>query len=469
MQLKKLEKEKKKKALAEKRAARKGSKCKGMEEGEEEESGEVVQEQEQEQEQEEGGEGEKEGGKPASVFTSMTKPDNVEKSCTYEPVANSASASASALSDPKQHPGPPRPFNRSMHVAYFRQCLKDGFPHYYTSMDTQRITAVYFALSGLDILGALDSIDSDRMRDAVYAWQLPSLSEAHSGFVGTNCFGQRPGGCLCICGGEDSGSGSPCVMTGHLAMTYASLASLVILGDRELSKVDRPALVAQVRALQQPDGCFAASAGEGEQDLRFVYCACVISHLLGNWDGVNIDAAWRFILSCVTYEGGLALRPGGEAHGGSCYCGLAALVLMGKLEEAEAERPHFTRALHEYCLRRQVGGYQGRTNKDPDSCYSFWLGATLRLLGVDAFTDTDLQGTEYFLLEKCQSDLFGGFSKLPGSMPDILHSHYSLCWLAMSAQADAKGGEEGTRMGATLGYSSLRAIDVATGLCTDRL
>jgi geranylgeranyl transferase type-1 subunit beta len=40
---------------------------------------------------------------------------------------------------------------------------------------------------------------------------------------------------------------------GHLAMTYTGLASLVILGD-DLSRVNRPAIIEGVKALQQEDG-----------------------------------------------------------------------------------------------------------------------------------------------------------------------------------------------------------------------
>jgi geranylgeranyl transferase type-1 subunit beta len=49
--------------------------------------------------------------------------------------------------------------------------------------------------------------------------------------------------------------GSDCkeYQCGHIAMTYTALSSLVILGD-DLKRVDRDAVIAGVRALQQPDG-----------------------------------------------------------------------------------------------------------------------------------------------------------------------------------------------------------------------
>jgi len=45
-------------------------------------------------------------------------------------------------------------------------------------------------------------------------------------------------------------------------------------------------------------------------------------------------AHFRFMSSwhcrCQTYEGGFAGCPGMEAHGGYSFCGLAALVMLGK-------------------------------------------------------------------------------------------------------------------------------------------
>ena len=38
-------------------------------------------------------------------------------------------------------------------------------------------------------------------------------------------------------------------------------------------------------------------------------------------------------------------------------------------------------AIGHWCMQRQVGGFQGRVNKDPDTCYSFWVGASLKMLG----------------------------------------------------------------------------------------
>ena len=59
---------------------------------------------------------------------------------------------------------------------------------------------------------------------------------------------------------------------------------------------------------------------------------------------------------------------------GSLYTALAALALMGALEELPNRD-----GIVQWCAARQVGGFQGRPNKDEDTCYSFWIGATLAL------------------------------------------------------------------------------------------
>lgn len=98
------------------------------------------------------------------------------------------------------------------------------------------------------------------------------------------------------------------------------------------------------------------------------------------------------------------------------------------------------------CLYRQVTGYQGRTNKEADSCYAFWVGASLKLLGC--FDCTDFNSTRQFLLSQCQYPA-GGFAKYPGSYPDILHSYYSLCWLSLS--------------------NSLKELDPDLAICADKV
>ena len=66
-----------------------------------------------------------------------------------------------------------------------------------------------------------------------------------------------------------------------------------------------------------------------------------------------------------------------EAHGGYSFCGFAALILMDRGQLCNLE------GLLRWAANRQMrleGGFQGRTNKLVDGCYSFWQGGTFPLL-----------------------------------------------------------------------------------------
>ena len=68
----------------------------------------------------------------------------------------------------------------------------------------------------------------------------------------------------------------------------------------------------------------------GEIDMRGVYCALVVADILGILDSDVTEGVAEFILSCQTFEGGIASIPFGEAHAGYTYCGLASMIIIGQ-------------------------------------------------------------------------------------------------------------------------------------------
>jgi geranylgeranyl transferase type-1 subunit beta len=56
--------------------------------------------------------------------------------------------------------------------------------------------------------------------------------------------------------------------------------------------------------------------------------------------------------------------------GGTTYCSVAALSMMGAM-------PEDPDASIRWLLQRQIGGFQGRPGKLEDVCYSFWCGAAI--------------------------------------------------------------------------------------------
>ena len=63
--------------------------------------------------------------------------------------------------------------------------------------------------------------------------------------------------------------------------------------------------------------------------------------------------------------------------GGSTFCAVAALILMGQLSECFREKE--IDKIKRWCILRQKSGFQGRPNKPVDTCYSFWVGASLQV------------------------------------------------------------------------------------------
>ncbi|KAH1260788.1 Geranylgeranyl transferase type-1 subunit beta [Glycine max] len=179
----------------------------------------------------------------------------------------------------------------------------------------------------------------------------------------------------------------------------------------------------------------------GETDLRFVYCAAAICFMLDNWSGMDKEKTKDYILRCQSYDGGFGLVPGAESHGGATYCAMASLRLMGFIEDnilSSCASSSLIDAplLLDWILQRQGtdGGFQGRPNKSSDTCYAFWIGAVLRILGGFKFVDNKaLRG---FLLS-CQYK-YGGFSKFPGEYPDLYHSYYGFTAFSLLEESGLK-------------------------------
>ncbi len=81
--------------------------------------------------------------------------------------------------------------------------------------------------------------------------------------------------------------------------------------------------------------------------------------------------ALNYIQKSKNYDGGYAQGPWQESHGGSTFCAIASLKLMDLLDPTEHQDTIV------WLLNRQTMGFQGRVNKPEDTCYSFWIGASL--------------------------------------------------------------------------------------------
>lgn len=125
------------------------------------------------------------------------------------------------------------------------------------------------------------------------------------------------------------------------------------------------------------------------------------------------------------YDYGIAQGPELESHGGTTFCALASLSLMNqmhKLSETQVE------GLKRWLMYRQVDGFQGRPNKPVDTCYSFWVGASLKILDTLKFTN---YGSNRRYVYDTQDIVVGGFSKWPDTCTDPMHTYLGLAGLSL--------------------------------------
>jgi len=312
---------------------------------------------------------------------------------------------------------------RKGHVAHCKRFLA-GLPASQITADSSKLAIVFYCLGSLDLLGVLEDETSPKERGSWqnWIWAQQSHGKSGSGFrpspfmtsKESNC-GDRPA--------EYGDYNKP-----HIIMTYTAFLSLAMLRD-DFSKLDRPGIASFLRSCQRQDGSFSTVPGSIEFDLRTLYCAFAISDMLNDWSGIDIDSAVDFISKCRTYEGGYGQSPCCEAQGGTTYIAVASLALASYATKREYLALTERQLTIRWLLQNQhsSGGFCGRTGKLADTCYCFWCGAALKILGayelVDSFALANFIG-------RCQSN-FGGIAKSPEEYPDPYHTYLSLAALSM--------------------------------------
>lgn len=304
--------------------------------------------------------------------------------------------------------------HRDEHIRY----LESGIRHLSTSyecLDSSRPWIVYWILNAAHLLS---HSFSEPLLDQIVDF-LVKCRSPNGGFGGGP--GQDP----------------------HLAPTYAAVNSLCIIGTEKAYKaINRLTLKQFLMNVREPNGAFRMHVG-GEIDVRGCYCAITAAKLAG-FSKKDEDEIFEntidWIVSCQTYEGGIGGAPDLEAHGGYAFCGIAALTLLGSTGNLNLK------SLLKWAVNRQMryeGGFQGRTNKLVDSCYSFWQGATIPIIQaliqqnepfLGELTERpffDRRALQEYVLICCQRPE-GGLLDKPGKPPDFYHTCYSLSGVSVS-------------------------------------
>ncbi|KAL9638349.1 MAG: hypothetical protein Q9204_001537 [Flavoplaca sp. TL-2023a] len=387
-------------------------------------------------------------------------------------------------------------FNKSTHIRYFLRCLKTFLPTAYTSNDSQRMTLAFFVLCGIDLLGALDTnITADERAgyvDWIYGCQHPH--GGFRGFTGANLGEERT---MDNEYWDPANIAATYFALASLAILGDDLTRVnrapclrwlkrLQLSDGTFGEALGPG--GEADGGRDMRFCYCA-----------VIIRWILAGETRDEEDIDVDGLVRFIEASQTYEGGFANGPFHEAHAGWTYCAIAALSILGKLpvpvkrrrpvqlwpshesvermlgwlvnlqtsllQEEDLSMSDTTQAVAQLDIDNgaqqtpveatqvmspddpltdgvgaeplydelQWAGLTGRCNKVADTCYTFWAGGSLSIL--ESIHLLDQQALRRYLLEKTQHRI-GGFGKLPGDAPDIMHSCLGLAGLADMGEPD---------------------------------
>lgn len=218
----------------------------------------------------------------------------------------------------------------------------------------------------------------------------------------------------------------------HILYTLSAIQILVTLevdifsSDPEESVIDVNKTVDYISSLQNDDGSFNGDHF-GEIDVRFTFCSIASLSLLKRLDAIDLDKAINFVMECYNdIDGAFGCRPNSESHSGLIYCCLGSLSIAGQLHRIDADQ------LGWWLAERQLpsGGLNGRPEKLPDLCYSWWVLSSLTIIGRLHWINK--QKLLRFILA-CQDNETGGFSDRPGNMVDPFHTLFGVAGLSLLA------------------------------------
>ncbi|XP_048328757.1 geranylgeranyl transferase type-2 subunit beta 1 isoform X1 [Ziziphus jujuba] len=296
------------------------------------------------------------------------------------------------------------------HVEYILSVEKKKDSFESVVMEHLRMNGAYWGLTTLDLLGKLHAVDVDQ----IVSWIIKCQHD--SGGFGGN-IGHDP----------------------HVLYTLSAVQVLALFDKLDVLDIEK--VSTYVAGLQNEDGSFSGDMW-GEIDTRFSYIAICCLSLLHRLDKINVENAVSYIVSCKNLDGGFGCMPGGESHAGQIFCCVGALAITGALHHIDKD------LLGWWLCERQVksGGLNGRPEKLPDVCYSWWVLSSLIM--IDRVHWINKEKLVKYILD-CQDLDNGGISDRPDDAVDVYHTYFGVAGLSL------------------LEYTGLKAIDPAYALPVD--
>lgn len=266
-----------------------------------------------------------------------------------------------------------------------------------------RLNGLYWGLMALFILGKPEALKKEDVIEFVH-----------------KCYDSRSGGFAAFPGHD-----------GHMLLTLSAIQILVLLDSPCPNKEN---VVQFIKSNQLPDGLFQGDRF-GEIDTRFVYNAISALLLLEELTPEIAKPAVAYILRCRNFDGGFGLCPGAESHAAQTFTCLGTLAIADSLDLLLEQEKNL---LGWWLSERQQdtfqntkefeGGLNGRPEKLPDVCYSWWVVSCLAILSKTHWIDMD-KLSKFILL--AQDPERGGISDRPDNQTDVFHTVFGLAGLSL--------------------------------------
>ncbi|WPH03672.1 Hypothetical protein R9X50_00655500 [Acrodontium crateriforme] len=382
---------------------------------------------------------------------------------------------------------------KARHVKYWTRCLKTLLPAPYTSNDSNRMYLAFFIISALDLLDSLTVMSTDKERQEYIDW-IYHCQHPNGGFrmwPGTD-FGERaneinaqwdpanvPATYFAL---------STLLILGDDLRRLRRRETLVWI-----QKMQRPnGSFGETLVNGKIEGGEDPRFGYCATGVRYILRGSKEGHLIIDGQDVqdiDFDAFVRCIVAAEAYDGGMADQEFHEPHAGYTYCSLGALAFIGRLNftvssKESTKAPADPEGVIRWLSARQTdlmdpdgaldtefiakaaketstkssttaavetsdtnyasntsaplpkteidcAGMCGRTNKVADTCYAFWVAASLHILDQPLLYDRPALCN--YLLDQTQHPVLGGFGKFPGDLPDLYHSYLGLAALSLAS------------------------------------
>lgn len=290
-------------------------------------------------------------------------------------------------------------FVKDKHVKYIQdldsQMTQKSYE--YWLLEHLRLNGIYWGITSLATMNSLDALPKDELINFILL-----------------CWDDKSGG-----------FGSYPKHDAHILSTLSALQILTIHKELAvLGEERREKLVKFIKGLQLPTGCFQGD-DFGETDTRFIYTAIQSLAILGELNKDIIQPAVDFIMKCENFDGGFGMLPGAESHAAQVFTCLGTLAITDNLNLVNDIK------LGNWLSERQVlpsGGLNGRPEKMPDVCYSWWVLSSLSIIGKKHWIDS--QKLEQFILS-CQDLENGGISDREDNQTDVFHTCFGITGLSL--------------------------------------